>query len=285
MAAERNLGALVQLHGRADYRPDTAALARDQLTSARRARGLTFAEFADLLTPLVSWPVTPQAVESWESTAVPPGDVLVAAGLLSHGSGPADDQTTTSDVLGRIIRDRFSDVTAVYRTRSEFLAHLPPHDLFDEAKDVRTAVLSLNLICQQYADDNLRARLKAGATFRCLFLDPKGEAIKAREVEEGYPGGHLAALTGLNIQTLQERVKTKLPAAARKRLLVATYDRTIRFNILIVDSQICVAQPYLPATRGLDSPTFVIQRRWSTAGLFPMFSQIFDDLWQAGTRL
>jgi hypothetical protein len=210
--------------------------------------------------------------------------VLVAAGLLSHWTGPAGDQTTTSDVLGRIIRDRFSDVSAVYRTRSEFVSHLPPHDLFDEATDVRAAGLSLNLICQQYADDNLRELIKAGATFKCLFMDPKGEAIKAREAEEGYPEGHLAALTGLNIQTLQERVKARLPAPARKRLLIATYDQTIRFNILIVDS-LCVAQPYLPATRGLDSPTFIIQRRWSTAGLFSMFSQIFEDLWQAGTQL
>jgi hypothetical protein len=141
--------------------------------------------------------------------------VLVAAGLLSHGTGVAGDQTTTSDALGRIIRDRFSDVTAVYRTRSELVSHLAPHDLFGEAKDVRAAGLSLNLICQQYADDNLRDLIKAGATFKCLFVDPKGEAIKVHEAEEGYPPGHLPALTGLNIQTLQHRVRARLPAGAR----------------------------------------------------------------------
>jgi hypothetical protein len=78
--------------------------------------------------------------------------------------------------------------------------------------------------------------------------------------------------------------KGPAPGRGPKRLLIATYDQTLRFNILIVDS-LGVAQPYLPATRGLDSPTFVVQRRWSTAGLFPMFSQVFEDLWQAGTQL
>ena len=285
MPDDPEVSSLVQLSARPNYRPDTAALARDQLATARKTRDLSFAEFAELLTPLVSWPVTAHAVESWESASVPPGDVLVAAGLLSHVSGTGADQTATSDVLGRIIRDRFSDVTAIYRTRSEFVSSLPPHALFDGARHVRAVGLSLNLICQQYADENLRHLIKSGTTFRCLFLDPNGDAMKARESEEGYPRGHLAALTGLNIQTLQEYVKGRLPAQARKRLVIATYDQTLRFNILLVNSEICVAQPYLPATRGLDSPTFVIHRRWATAGLFPVFAEIFDDLWRTRSQV
>ena len=62
--------------------------------------------------------------------------------------------------------------------------------------------LSLNVLCQQYANNRLRDLAERGARLRCLFLDPAGDATKAREREEGFPEGHLAALTELNIRTL-----------------------------------------------------------------------------------
>ena len=72
-------GEIVDIHTRVGYKPDVAGLARNQLAAARRAAGLSRSEFADILTPLVGWPVTAETIESWELTAVPPGDVLVAA--------------------------------------------------------------------------------------------------------------------------------------------------------------------------------------------------------------
>jgi hypothetical protein len=64
---------------------------------------------------------------------------------------------------------------------------MPPHALFDVARSIRVAGLSLSLICQQYADHRLVQHLNGGATLRCLFLDPNGEAVNARE-EEQWPG-------------------------------------------------------------------------------------------------
>src|SRR5262249_21425228 len=60
-----------------------------------------------------------------------------------------------------------------------------------------------------------------------LFLDPDGEAIKAREREEEYPPGFLADLTRLNIQ-LMTRLRDRLPEAAQERLRLAVYDETLR---------------------------------------------------------
>jgi hypothetical protein len=117
---------------------------------------------------------------------------------------------------------------------------------------------------------------------RCLFLDPAGEAIKAREREEAHPAGRLSVLTEINIQSLQ-RVREHLPEQARARLELATYDETIRFNILLIDQQICIMQPYLVEARGIDSPTFVMRRRRSTSGLYPVFAQTFTALWAKGT--
>jgi hypothetical protein len=82
---------VVDLRTRSTYQPDYDALARNRLAMARRSLGLGYDEFAELLGPLVGWPVAAAAVRSWEDDAVPPGNVLMAAISMS----PA-----TSDRLG-----------------------------------------------------------------------------------------------------------------------------------------------------------------------------------------
>jgi hypothetical protein len=180
--------------------------------------------------------------------------------------------------------DTYSDVEAVFVTRSEFAAKMPPHKLFDGAADIRIAGLSLNMLCQQYADDGLRGLIEDGGVVHCLFLDPTGSAIAAREREEGHEPGQLSSLTALNIRILQ-RVGAGLTEAARDRLIIATYDEPIRFNIILVDRSIAIVQPYLHAARGITAPTMVIRRREATGGLFPIFEQTFAWLWERGSQL
>lgn len=79
---------VVRLANRAQYRPDLAELARQQVASARAAIDAATAEFAALLSPLLSWELSAEVVESWETDAVPPGDVMVAAGLVSQNPRP-----------------------------------------------------------------------------------------------------------------------------------------------------------------------------------------------------
>jgi transcriptional regulator with XRE-family HTH domain len=178
-----------------------------------------------------------------------------------------------------------ADVTAVYASRSEFTSRMPPHVLFDGAKRVWAAGLSLNLLCQQYADGSLRQLVTDGAHLRLMFLDPEGTAVTAREQEEGYPAGHLASLTRLNIQNLIRHVRDVLPDEHRANLQIAVYDETLRFNIVLVDEHLCVAQPYLPDSRGVNAPTFVLDRRAATHGLYPVFEQVFTALWQRSRPL
>jgi DNA-binding transcriptional regulator YiaG len=71
---------VLDLRTRSIYLLDYAALARRRILSARRALDLSAAAFAEMLTPLVGWPVSTEAVEAWETNTVPPGDVLVAVG-------------------------------------------------------------------------------------------------------------------------------------------------------------------------------------------------------------
>lgn len=272
---------IVDMTTHARFRPNAAALARNQLAAARAAQNATPQQFAETLTALVGWPVNGAAVEAWEKTAVPPGDVLVAAGMLSHSSPTTDLNSDASDVVGQVLTDRYADLTAAYSTRSEFATEMPTGKLFDEADEIRALGLSLNVLCQSYSVRKISERLEQGTRMQLLFLDPNGEAIKAREAEEGFPQGHLSALTGLNIQTL-ERVRPTLSEEASDRLEIRTYDETLRFNILLVDGRICVMQPYLPEMRGVDSPTFVMKRRWTSAGLFSTYEAIFQSIWGRG---
>jgi Domain of unknown function (DUF5919) len=165
-------------------------------------------------------------------------------------------------------------VVAVFASRSEFTAQVDPISLFDGARRVRAAGLSLNLICQQVPDQYLRQWLADGGELSCLFLDPGGEAIQAREQEEDHSPGTLSTLTRLNIDILA-RFRDRLPNEAGQRLRLAVYDETIRFNLLLSGDRTCVAQPYLPKARGVDSPTMLIQ---APAGLFPVFEQVYEAL-------
>lgn len=179
----------------------------------------------------------------------------------------------------------YADVSAIYATRSEFMAGLPPRAMLESAQSVDAVGLSLNLICQHYADNELLNLLNAGTRMRCLFLDPAGEATKLREREEGYLPGHLASLTDLNIGNLVRRVRDRLNPEAKQNLEIGVYDETVRFNVMIVDDELCVAQPYLHDIRGIESPTFVIRRQSPEAGLFPVFQHFFTHLWERARQL
>jgi Domain of unknown function (DUF5919) len=172
-----------------------------------------------------------------------------------------------------------ADVIAVYPSRAEFAARVPPANLLAGAREVRAAGISLNMICQQVPDQILHQLIEDGARFRCLFLAPQGQAIREREREEDHRPGRLSTLTELNMLMLTDRVRSRLSAQASERLQVATYDETVRFNIVLVDDKIGVIQPYLPQARGVDSPTLLVERRDDGVGLFPVFVQVFDALW------
>ncbi|MEU8397812.1 DUF5919 domain-containing protein [Nonomuraea sp. NPDC048892] len=172
-----------------------------------------------------------------------------------------------------------ADVTAVFSSRSAFSSAYPASSLFDDAKEINAAGLSLNILCQGYPDHQLKRLLDSGTRICCLFLDPKGQAIRAREAEEGYTDSTLTTLTALNISMLT-RLRDRLDTTSAQRLELHVYDDTIRFNLIIVDRALCVVQPYLPAARGVDSPTFVITDNTAAEGLFPIFDQVLRDMWE-----
>jgi hypothetical protein len=276
---------VVDLGSRPGYRPDMAGLARAQVIAARSRLGLTSAEFAEVLKPLLGWAPTAGVVENWERDATPPGDVVMAAGVVSQAAPLDLSSTGEGDIVQQLLGRRYADVEAVFTTRAEFTSQMPTQALLDAATTIDAAGLSLNLLCQQYPDHMLRKLVEDGATLRCLFLAPHGTSIAAREDEEDYPRGHLSTLTEMNIQILNQRVRERLPTELRERLTLATYDETIRFNILLVNGSLGVVQPYLPGERGVESPTFVLRQHVSWPGLYTMFEHTFAWLWERSTPI
>ena len=76
-----------------------------------------------------------------------------------------------------------------------------------------------------------------------------------------------------------------LPEDARDRVRLAVYDETVRFNIVLVDDRVCVAQPYLPRARGIDAPTLLIHRNDDVSGLYHVFEQVYESLEERSKEL
>lgn len=201
----------------------------------------------------------------------------VAQASRSGSASPHHARDSQSGLSGP-----YADLEAVFTTRAEFSSNVPVHTLFDKAEDIRAAGLSLNMLFQQYPDRKLLDQISQGARLRCLFLDPGGDAIKARENEEGHTPGQLTTLGHLNLKILR-KVQDRLPTEARDRVEVRLYDETIRFNITLIDHRLCIVQPYLPDARGADSPTFLIRKKIPDLGLYRIFEHVFTSLWERGT--
>ena len=201
---------VARLSDRAGFRPDLGELARQQVAAARAAIDATAEEFADLLTPLLGWDLGPEVVESWETSVVPPGDVVVAAGLVAQDA-PTGSHVEQVDLVGKLVRERYIDLSAVYPTRTDFTDNHSPATMFDHAKSIDAVGLSLNLLCQQYPDKRLRALLEGGTTLRMLFIDPAGDAVRRYETEEGYNPGAFATSSQPKWLTVSRSPSTTRP--------------------------------------------------------------------------
>jgi transcriptional regulator with XRE-family HTH domain len=196
--------------------------------------------------------------------------------FLARQSGAAPTSGSGRDAL-----TVGSGVTAAYASRSAFASAMPVHELFDGATDISAAGLSLNILCQQYSDSRLIDLVNRGTTLRMLLLEPHGEAIRRREQEEHYQPGFLSGLNELNLGIL-DRVKARLHPDARERMQIRVYDQTIRFNIILVDERVCIAQPYLAHSRGVECPTFVAHRTGQPDCLYDVFAHAFIETWEYG---
>jgi hypothetical protein len=259
-----------------------AQVAADAIRAARD-RATKAATLVERMEPYVNRQYDEDSVSAWvNGRTVPPADALLAAAKATDLSldewleDPEDAATFPSR------RNRHADVTHVFATRGEFTSQIPLHKLLDNARRIDASGLSLNLLCQQYSTTSLRRLLDRGCVLRCLFLAPHSPAMVAREQEESYRHGDLSSLTQLNIDILMA-LRRSLATDVQPQLEIATYDQTMRFNLLLIDQRIGVVQPYLPVLRGLDSPTLVLRHRSAGPSILPKFTEVFQALWESRT--
>jgi hypothetical protein len=93
----------------------------------------------------------------------------------------------------------------------------------------------------------------------------------------------ITGLNNINIQVMT-KLRDHLPPEAQERLHLGVYDETIRFNIILVDDQTCVAQPYLPQARGIDAPVLLMRRNGAPGGLCPVFEQVYEAIAERAGR-
>ncbi|QNE19695.1 hypothetical protein F1D05_19425 [Kribbella qitaiheensis] len=207
-----------------------------------------------------------------------------AQAIFEPWPGEDDQPSDAPAVAASAMPAELAGVTAIYPSRTEFSHEMPSTKLFDTAMTVDAMGLSLNLICQQYPDLKLRALLRR-ASVRLLFLDPDGDSIKRRNIEEGHEDGHLSAWSIGNINIMR-RLREDLPPEAAERLQLRMYDETIRFNLMFIDNELGIMQTYLPALRGLDSPTFMMRPTGPDGtDLYSVYAHVFSSLWERGKTL
>ena len=141
-------------------------------------RGLPYPDHCRVLEHLLTGYTAAQLFQPATGNS-PPADGHRANGTITH---PAPDHRPLV-----ISTTGTGDLAAVFTSRSDFAANVEPKALFHGASRIRAVGLSLNLICQQLPDQHLRQMLASGTQRTCLFLDPDGDAIKAREREEEIP--------------------------------------------------------------------------------------------------
>jgi hypothetical protein len=275
---------VIGLHQRAGYRPDLAALARSQVASAREKLGLSHAEFADVLGRMLPWRPSPEIVESWESTATPPGDVILAVGLASHG--PRDimpiplsrDAERVMGLMEALCDDleRIAgapDVVRAYAMRG-LIARPEWNNIIRDATD---HLWLYGMAEMGYAVDDqvpgiLRDAAERGCDVRILLLDPGYAGAEDIDLDEGNPPG-----------TLVPRVRASLARFAATRHIDGTavqirvYDAAPTVSIVRGDSRMLVT-PYMRFFAGSNSPTFELVNS-PDGKTFDRYTRHFENMW------
>jgi hypothetical protein len=188
---------------------------------------VTFGEEPATVTVMTSPPVESKATRCtvYSSSPVRRSDRCLPSAQLFAPAPPDETMDVEQQVAAETLVPQNADVIAVYPSRAEFAARVPPANLLAGARDVRAAGLSPNMICQQVPDQTLQQLIEDGAEFRCLFLTPQGQATRDREREEGHRPGRLSTLTELNMLMLTDRVRSRLSA---KRVNASRWLHTTR---------------------------------------------------------
>ncbi len=251
-------GKVVDLHSHAAYRPDLAALARTQVSSARDKLGLTQDEFAEVLAPLLGWSPSAELIEGWETQATPPGDVLLAVGLAT--------QSTPREILSVALSADAEKIIGIARTEWN-----------DIVRDATQSLWLYGMAEMGYAIDDetpsiLRTAADRGCSIRVLLLDPHFPGIPDIDVDEGNPPGTLSPRIRASVAKFRA-IQDKCGG----QMLLRLYNAQPTVSIVRADERMLVT-PYMRFFAGSNSPTFELVRT-PNGKVFDRYTRHFENTW------
>lgn len=281
----RRRGKVVDLRQHAAYKPDLAALAREQVAAGRRKLGLTPQAFADLLAPLLGWSPSAEVIEGWETTAVPPGDVILAVGMATQNADQdvlavalSSDAERVIDLLGSVVGDLnrvlgAPDVVRAYGTRG-MIARPEWNGIITDA---RQHVWLYGMAELGYALDDavpgiLEQAAADGCEIRVLLLDPGYAGTTDIDTDEGNPPGTLSP----RIRAAHARFQ-QMAVRCAGRMHIRVYNAPPTVSIVRGDRRMLVT-PYLRFFVGSNSPTFELEEM-PDGKMFDRYSRHFETVW------
>lgn len=174
---------------------------------------------------------------------------------------------------------RYLDTACVFESRTSFDNCIGVQRIFSQASEIKAMGISLSSIALNWGrNDFIRLIKNSKSQTMLLFLNPKCDATKKREIDEALPQGTISQVTQTNLNIINQIIKELGDDSCK--LIFRLYDKTPYINMYIIDNKIIILQHYLSGLRGQETPVFVIRDEGNETGLFNSYNLLFKKTWE-----
>jgi hypothetical protein len=246
---------------------------------------MTQQEFAEVLRPLLGWAPSAEIVDGWETSAVPPGDVLLAVGMASQESthdvltvALSADAERVVDLLGAVVGDLnrvmgAPDVVRAYGTRG-MIARPEWNGIIDGSQEHiwLYGMAELGYALDDAVPGILQRAAQQSCEIRVLLLDPRYSGTTDIDLDEGNPPGTLTP----RIRAAHARFR-QMVTLCGDRMQIRVYNAPPTVSIVRGDRRMLVT-PYLRFFVGSNSPTFELEEM-PDGKMFDRYTRHFENVW------
>jgi transcriptional regulator with XRE-family HTH domain len=247
--------------------------------------GLSHDEFAEYLNEILGWQPSAATVSRWERGSTPPGDVVLAAAVISQDvpgdvltlplSHDAERRAALMSAIGPALDS--ADVVKPYADRG-LITRQQWNGLIEDAA---SELWLYGMAEFGYASDDevpkiLAAVTAKGCRVRVLLLNPAYPGSAIIDADEGSPAGTLAARTRAALAHFRQ-----MQRACGEKMQIRIYDAHPTVSVVRGDDRMLVT-PYLRFFVGSNSPTFELGST-GTARMFDRYERHFEDTWDRAT--
>lgn len=174
---------------------------------------------------------------------------------------------------------RYLDTACVFDSRTSFDNCIGVQRLFSQASEIKAMGISLSSIALNWGrNDFIRLIKNSKSQISLLFLDPKSDSTKMREIDESLPRNTISQVTQTNLNIINQIIKEL--GNDRNRLRYHLYNKYPYINMYIIDNKLIILQHYLSGLRGQEAPVFIIRDEGNDTGLFRCYNALFQKTWE-----